>query len=291
MVSAEIVADGLGVGEGPCWRPDGTVVVTSVDQGVLYRIWPESGAKAVIARTGGGPNGAVPAADGGFLVAQNGGFDFAAMGFPSPAPDRVEPGLQRIAPDGSVSYRLKGGFSAPNDLAVGHDGTLYFTDPPHYPYRPEARSGRVWALTPGASEARLAGGEFEFCNGVGIGPAGEVLVIERGGLVRLGAGSEHSWAVRHPATGDGFCLDADGRLYVATPSEHGVRVFEDGAPVDFLPLPGGERLQAGEALWATNCCFGGADLRTLYVTTGFPGRLVAFEGLRTPGAPVRTWTD
>ena len=36
----------------------------------------------------------------------------------------------------------------------------------------------------------------------------------------------------------------------------------------------------------TNCCFGGHDLRTLFVTEGMPGRVVAFEGMPTPGLPV-----
>ena len=36
----------------------------------------------------------------------------------------------------------------------------------------------------------------------------------------------------------------------------------------------------------TNCCFGGADLRTLFVTEGIPGSVVAFEGMPTPGLPV-----
>ena len=291
MTTGEIVASGLGVGEGPCWCADGTVVVTSVDHGLLWRIQPQTGEKTVLARTGGGPNGATPAADGGFMVTQNGGFDFAAMGLPCPPLDRVEPGLQRVAPDGSVAYRLKGGFNSPNDLAVAPDGTLYFTDPPRFPYQAEDRAGRVWALSPGAAEARLAGQDFTFCNGVGIGRTGDILVIEHEAIVRLGPAGKHETVVRHPGTGDGFCVDAQGRLYVATPADRGVRVFEDGREVDFLPAPGGERLKDGEIFWSTNCCFGGADLRTLFLTTGCPGHLIAFEAMPTPGLPVKPWSE
>ena len=44
----------------------------------------------------------------------------------------------------------------------------------------------------------------------------------------------------------------------------------------------------GEGL-TTNCCFGGADLRTLFVTDALPGRLVAFEGMPAPGLPLPVW--
>ena len=95
---AEVVVDGIAFGEGPVWCPDQTLVVTSVAEGALYRVWPESGRAERIADTGGGANGAALASDGGFVVTQNGGFDFAATGlFEDPPPFRpAVPGLQRV---------------------------------------------------------------------------------------------------------------------------------------------------------------------------------------------------
>ena len=82
-----------------------------------------------------------------------------------------------------------------------------------------------------------------------------------------------------PGGGDGFCLDADGRFYVASTIEHGIRVVEpDGTVADFWP-------DRGQGL-CTNCCFGGPDLRTLFVADAIPGSLVAFEGCPTPGLPL-----
>ena len=77
---AEVVVGGLLFPEGPVWCPDGTVVCTSVAEGALYRVWPREGRKERIASVGGGANAAAPADDGGFLVTQNGGIDFAPMG-------------------------------------------------------------------------------------------------------------------------------------------------------------------------------------------------------------------
>jgi len=59
-------------------------------------------------------------------------------------------------------------------------------------------------------------------------------------------------------------------------------VFEpDGTEVERYQLPGTGLV--------TNCCFGGTDLRTLFVTEGMPGSVVAFEGMPTPGLPLPTW--
>ncbi len=110
------------------------------------------------------------------------------------------------------------------------------------------------------------------------------MVVEARGLQRVGPDGEREWVIEQlgPGGGDGFCLDADGRFYVASTIEHGIRVVDaDGSIVDFLPIE-------GEGL-STNCCFGGDDLRTLFVTDALPGDLVAFEGMPTAGLPLPTW--
>jgi gluconolactonase len=124
---------------------------------------------------------------------------------------------------------------------------------------------------------------FQYCNGIAFTAAGDV-VVEGRGLQVVGAGGEREWVIEvlGPGGGDGFCVDVDGRCYVASTNEHGVRVVEpDGSVVDFLEIP-------GEGL-TTNCCFGGPDLRTLYATDALPGNVVAWEGMPTPGLALPTW--
>src|SRR3954447_23135549 len=127
---------GLSFPEGPVVRADGTLIFTEIAAGRVST-WSETGGVGILAMTGGGPNGAALSADGTVFVTQNGGV--AGGGAPAPA------GLQRVASDGAVAtvttsvagLRL----DAPNDLAFGPDGRLYFTDPRHGPDAPFPPTG------------------------------------------------------------------------------------------------------------------------------------------------------
>jgi len=282
-------------GEGPVWCEDGTLVVCNV-AGELYRVWPEDGRAVRIADTRGGANGAAPARGGGFLVTQNGGIDFASLGiFPDPPPCRpAEPGLQYAAPDGAVRYVAKGGFSAPNDLVVASDNTVYFTDPPPMKVEwrdgqvhviwPDPPAGRVMALRPdGALEVYAK--DFVYCNGIGLDRDGHVVVVEAHGLQRVFPDGSREWIVENLGIGggDGFCVDMEGRFYVAGTVGQCVRVVDpDGRIVEVLETPGGDQIP-------TNCCFGGADNRTLFAVE-MPGRVVCWENMPTPGRPLTPWT-
>jgi gluconolactonase len=282
---AEVVCDGVAFGEGPVWCGDGTVVVTSVAEGALYRVWPEELRAVRFADTGGGANGAALAADGSILVTQNGGIDFSQVGlFKEPPPFRPgTPGLQLASADGhDVRYLADVDFHAPNDLAIGADGDVYFTDPGHYPPATED-GGRVMVYGADGAVRTFATG-FYFCNGIAFDPDDVMVVVERDGLQRVHADGSRDWFIEHlgRGAGDGFCFDAEGRAYVASTIEHGVRVVDpDGTVVDFLEIE-------GKGL-TTNCCFGGDDLRTLFATDALPGRVVAWEHMPTPGLPLRSW--
>jgi len=285
---AEVVVTGLMFPEGPVWCDDGTVVCTSVAEGALYRVWPQHHRAERIAVTGGGANAAAPVDDGGFLVTQNGGIDFRGLGLYAEAPPYrpAEAGLQRVAPDGTATYVAIGGFNAPNDLVVAPDGTVYFTDPPQHPPPPEP-VGRVHALRPDGTTEVVASG-FSYCNGIALEADATLVVIEGRGLLRLLADGSREWVTPELGTGggDGMCIDADGNFYVAATTGHGVRVLDPaGLEVEFLDIAAPFE---GPAV-TTNCCFGGADRRTLFATDGIPGQLVAWEHMAVRGAEVHAW--
>ncbi len=280
---AERVAEGIPFGEGPVWCPDGTLVVTSVQLGGLFRVWPAEQRAEQFADTAGGANGAALAADGSIVVTQNGGLDLSSVGFEFDTPFRpVTPGLQLVSPAGEVAYLAEGGLLAPNDLVVAPDGTIYFTDPPAFP-PPEEPVGRVMAYTRDG-KLRVIATEFSYCNGIGLDRDGMLVVIEARGLQRLLPDGGREWVVEvlGRGGGDGFCLDIDGRFYVAATVDHGVRVIDpDGTEIEFLAIEG-----SGVT---TNCCFGGPDGRTLFATDAVPGVVVAWEGLPTPGLALTPW--
>ena len=119
-------------------------------------------------------NSAQIADDGGFVVTNNGGIDFTlfADAFTHDAakiPYRPgPPGLQRVAPDGSVSVLAQEGLQAPNDLIVAPDGTIYFTDPPpHGGMRSPGGEGRFWSYAR-SGELRLLASGFKYDNGVAL---------------------------------------------------------------------------------------------------------------------------
>jgi gluconolactonase len=296
-MSLEVVASGLRFGEGPTWRAaTRDLIAVSVLDGILCRIDPSAGTVQTFADTGGGPNGTTPCDDGGVLVAQNGGIDFRALGerlgvelVANPPPPRfVAPGVQRVSPDGRVEslFEDRGPFHAPNDLAVGPDGALYFTDPPHMPPPPEPQ-GRVWRASRDVGGLRLdlVADGFMYCNGIGFEGDGTMVVVEANGLQRIDTGGERRWLIEDLGRGggDGFAFDVEGNVYVCGRDAGIVRVVDvGGTVVEEFPGP--------EGAFVTNCCFGGDDLRTLFVTDAGHDAVLALEGVASPGTPMRAWT-
>jgi gluconolactonase len=287
-VRAEVVVDGIVFGEGPVWVPDDVpggpaLVVTSVPAGALYRLWPDEHRFEQFAETGGGANGAALAPDGSVLVTQNGGMDFSKLPIAADYPYRkATPGLQLATLDGAVSYLANEGFHAPNDLVVAAEGTVYFTDPPHYP-PPEQQVGRVMSYARDG-EVRVVADGFTYCNGIALDRDETLVVVEERGLQRIAPDGEREWIVERLGRGggDGFCLDVEGNYYCAATVDHGVRVVDpQGTELEFLSLD-------GDGV-TTNCCFGGTDGRTLFATDAIPGRVVVWEGLPHPGLPMHAW--
>ena len=174
----ELVARGVRFGEGPTWRPDsGDLIVTSVMDGLLWRVDPGDGSAEVFADTAGGPNGSTPCSDGGVLVTQNGGMDFGELGLippdQAPRPRYTTPCLQRVGADGAVRELcgIDAGLQAPNDLVIDAENNVIFTDPPHYP-PPEGSKGRLLRyrsedLAPSGAQALDPAGRLEVLAVVG----------------------------------------------------------------------------------------------------------------------------
>src|SRR5437763_4031180 len=69
------LTDALEFPEGPVALADGSVLLVEIAAGTLTRVAPD-GTKTVVARTGGGSNGAAIGPDGRCYVCNNGGFEW-----------------------------------------------------------------------------------------------------------------------------------------------------------------------------------------------------------------------
>ncbi len=277
-----VLTDGLVFPEGPVWSPDGTLYVTEMRRECITAIAAD-GSKRLFAQTGGVPNGLALGPDGYLYVANNGGAESGS--------------IQKISPQGKVEvlYRECEGqpLQGPNDLVVDAHGGFYFTDP-----GPVSRDGLkfghiYYARLDGSAIKRLQY-YFYFPNGIALTPDDSTLIVLEsmtsrvwgipieapGVLVQVDAGGRAGsprgrpdaaliTTIPAPLVPDGMCLDEAGNLLVCAHNGGFVSVHSpDGKPLT--------RIEVEDAR-LTNCCFGGPDFRTLFITESGLGRAVAVE--------------
>jgi gluconolactonase len=284
-----VLADGVGFPEGLAWSAEGgCVFVSGAADGRLYRVPIAAPRLDLVAAIGGGLNNCALAAGGGCVVTQNGGLSGRGIMAdryphmrPPPEPTSATPGLILIEPDGAARAILDHGVDAPNDLAVGPDGALYFTDPGDrfLADPPEPRLKRY----DGAGLSVVAAG-FGYCNGIAFDDE-SILITDRVGLLRLGPDGGREWVIADAMdqTPDGIAVDVEGRIYVAGGHDGCVFVIEDGAIVASLVTPGGPSR-------ITNCCFGGPDMTTLFVADPVSWALGAWRDMPTAGRLLPAWS-
>jgi len=274
-MKGRVVATEVDFCEGPVWTQDGRLIFTSIDHGCLYELTTEG--PRICTETSGGPNGLTEGRGGVLYVAQNGGSQRAERSSPA------EPGIQRV--EGQQVTYVARGLEAPNDLCFGPDGRLYFTDPCGLTASGERKPGRIYVLAEGGEPALLAEGPA-YTNGIAFGPDPSDLYVaetlrQRVLVYRVGDGGLGEPAEFCRTEGgfpDGMCFDVEGNLYVAATLAHEVQAFDRrGSRVDSLPC--------GEESMPTNCCFGGSEGKTLFVTESRGGSVLAFD-LTVPGLPL-----
>jgi gluconolactonase len=250
----DIIASGLGLLEGPVVRRDGSLVVTSIDQGIVYQI--TTAGIRTLAITGGGPNGATEGIGGEVFVAQNGGAPAPVQGVPNPDNTvRSPPGVQVIESSGRV--RLFGtGMHSPSDLCFGPDGYLYVTDPTR---RPERDDGRIWRCDVRSGECTQLLACDWYPNGIGFSTENDCVYV---------ADSRHRRVVRIPLSNpspktvepviqlehgipDGFAFDVQGNLVIACPqyrpASGDIQVYNQGKLVEVMS-PGNSWLYTNLAI-------------------------------------------
>jgi len=296
------VASCLRFPEGPMAMPDGSVILVEIEAGRITRCWGE-GRKETVAEPGGGPNGLALGPDGMLYLCNNGGFGWVDnQGLLVPhgtAGDYKGGSIQRVDPaTGKVEtlYTHAGDVQlrGPNDIVFDDSGGFWFTDHGKTFERSRDVVGIFYARADG-SHIEEAVFPMENPNGIGLSPDGRRLYVAETYTAKLwafdleGPGRISRAESLAPSGGhfvygaggfnwfDSLGVDADGNVCVATLGIGGISVVSPaGELIDFV--------STGDP-FTTNICWGGAGLRTAYITLSGTGRLISMEWPR-PGLPL-----
>jgi gluconolactonase len=188
-------------------------------------------------------------------------------------------------------------FSAPNDVVVARDGAIYFTDTAGLWPGGEVPFSAAYRIAPDLSSVDLVAKGLQLANGLVLSLDERVLYVnDSEGISHnrdhpaRSQGTIRAYDVRQTGmlsndrlfaelrgelsgVPDGMAVDSEGNVYSTGPG--GIWAFDaEGTHLGTLLFP---------AAQVTNFCWGGPDLKTLYVTAF--GSLFCLE-TRVAGAPV-----
>jgi sugar lactone lactonase YvrE len=272
--------------EGPVMDAAGNLFVVDIPYGRILKIDPQKNVTAC-STWDGEPNGLAGNAEGRLFVADYKQVSpqqhifFSRRGTPllimllqgilefDPKTMQVTPRLPR-----KNQERFKG----PNDLIVDSKQNIYFTDQGQTGLTDP--TGKVYRLSPE--------GKLDTLVSNGPSPNGLVLSNDERFLYVAMTRANQVWRLPlHPdgttskvgvffqsfgnAGPDGLALDEEGNLFICHPSLGTVFV------VDTHGIPKA-RIESGtEGINLTNCCFGGPEHKTLYITDSMEGSIQKVE--------------
>jgi gluconolactonase len=246
--------------EGPAWIPArNTLVFSDIPNSKLMQ-WNEKDGLSVF-RPSEQSNGNILDLEGRLITCQH-----AARNLVRTEAD----GKITVLVDKFDGMRL----NSPNDVAVRSDGTLWFTDPPWgLVGKQEIPGNWVFKFDPATGKVEPVIKDLAMPNGINFSPdETRLYVADTGGNAKhpdpafhkLPAGI-HCYEVSKDGKlgkklfqidqgSDGMAVDVQGNLYTT----HGkVHVYNaDGKKLEVIDVPEGP----------ANVCFGGADMKTLFIT-------------------------
>jgi gluconolactonase len=253
---AERLATGFAFTEGPLWHPDGFYYFVDIRKSHLHRITPGQPPKLVRANTGEG-NGTTFDLRGRLVICEGGNRRVTRWS---------ADGTSEVLMDRFEGKRL----NRPNDLVCKSDGSIWFTDPGiRVPFEQrETPHAAVYRVAPDGAIRMVA--DFEYPNGLAFSPderrlyvantrwAQYIHVLEldaAGAVVRRRIFADMPSDDDKNGVPDGMKVDVEGRVYCTGPG--GTWVFApDGTRLGIIRTP---EVPA-------NVCFGGPDLKTLFLT-------------------------
>jgi gluconolactonase len=251
----ETLANGLGFTEGPVWDPKGFLYVSDEELNKIFRIYSDGRKEEVISL--GDP-------DGNTYDKEHRLIDCASY-------LRAIIRLDAAGKYEVIAQKFEGKkFNSPNDVVLGPDGALYFTDPTlDLPKgeKQELSFQGVYRLDP-AGRVTLLTTDLSQPNGLAFSPDGRKLYVDDSekrnirvydfrpdGTIANGRIFAEEPGKKGEGVPDGMKIDQSGNLYVTGPG--GIWVWDaDGRHLGTILLP--EQ--------PANLAWGDADWSTLYIT-------------------------
>jgi gluconolactonase len=275
----ERIASGYQLAEAPVATADGGVVFSDVLGGGVHRWSPATGEVDVVVPKRRGVGGMAAHADGGLVMS---GRDVS----------HVRDGVSRVV------WAPEPGVAGINDLTVDPDGHVVVGLLRFHPFAGEAPvPGEFVVVRDGAVTGEVFG-DVLWVNGCAFSPDGTTFYgcdYQRGVVSAADRRSDGSFGpsrvvVTSPSGEvDGMAVDETGALWVALGARCTVgRFTPDGQLDSELDVPAG---------FVASLCFGGADGRTLFVTTASraegpePDGAVFMAPVPVAGAPITLATD
>lgn len=248
--TTKVILDGLAFLEGPRWR-DGRLWLSDMHDYRVLTVTPE-GETETVATVPNCPSGLGWLPDGRLLVVSMNDRRLLRQEGDELV---LHADLSELAPHHTNDMVV----AASGRAYVGNFGFDYQKDPP---------KNTVLIAVETDGSARVVADDLAFPNGCVITPDGATLVVAESWAGRLTAfevaadgslGGRRVFAkLPEGVLPDGICLDAEGAIWVASPTSSDVLRVREGGQVE-------ERVDVGRM--AIACMLGGDDRRTLYVLT------------------------
>jgi len=282
--TAPAIATSIAFTEGPACDVNEDVYFTDIVNNRILKLDTRTGQYATFREPSGRANGLLFDAQGRLLACE--GNEFC----PNDGNRRVTrtnmaTGAIEVLIDRWQGKRL----NSPNDIAACSNGQLFFTDPCYYDRKTmELDHESVYRIDPdGKVSQALTQPQIQRPNGVALSPDERSLYVVDS--CPVDGGHRRIWAFDLAGNGtlsnqrlvidfapgrggDGMCVDSEGTLYIAAGVARPRNPYETGdvQPGVYVVRPDGTllgRIPVFEDV-ITNCTWGGADLRTLYITAG-----------------------
>ena len=247
----ELLATGFTFPEGPVLDKDGNLYLVNFRATVIHKVSTE-GEVTVVIDVGAFNNGAIFDPAGNLFIASSGLKAILKLN---------KKGELSVLTGVSEGDSLLG----PNDFAWDNEGRLYFSDP-----RGSGKNnliGGIHYIDIDGVTRRFAGG-LSYPNGIAFDlDKTHVYVSETDSdrIVRFEVNPDGSagkkvlfYELPSGSVPDGMKLDVEGNLWIAVHSRAELwRISPEGEKIDSIKLP---------SKLVTNLTFGGADMKTMYVT-------------------------